>query len=373
MRYIDSASGLPADSLAAWLLSIDPKQVTAMRLQSGFFSADALPYLSPILADLAARGALVNIVIGSNQGATQLEHVRRLLDTAGADRDGLQIGVVRFSHAFFHPKTMHVQYAGSAEAYVGSSNFTMAGIGALHVEAGLLISSTDDSAVVASIASAIDAWFVGVRPEFTPIDRSIDLRALVARNVLRDAPLPSTAAGDRSSGESGFISRRPLLYPPHVSRPASLDMPEGGIRVSISPPVGALSWSKSITATDAQRKASGNQSGAISLVRAGHPIVPQTWFRDDLFSTLAWVNEPTRTARVKEVATAPMRVRVLGVDRGGQLFRISHDPLRASGQGNYATLLHLGPLSDTFHTVNLTGRTLNLARDSMGKLSLTIF
>lgn len=372
MRYLDSASGLPVDSPAGWLLGIDPMKVTGLRLQSGFFSADALPYLKPILADLAARDAPVTLVIGSNQGATQREHVEKLLDAAGVDRVGLRIGVVRYANAFFHPKTLHLQYDGHAEAYVGSSNFTLAGIGALHVEAGLLVSSTDDHEVVTTIASATDAWFVGVHPELSVINRSVDLRQLVASGVLSDAPLPRGFTGSQGGGRSRFVSRRPLLYPTSAPRPTSVDLPEGRIRVPINGPAGALSWSKRITATDAQRKATGNQSGAISLVRAGHSIVAQTWFRDDFFSTLTWASEPTRTARVKEVAMAPMHARILGRDLGVLHFRVSHDPLRASGQGNYASLLHLGPISDTFHSVNMRGRTLQLTRDGLGRFSLTI-
>lgn len=372
MRYLDSASGLPSDTLAAWLLSVDPASVNALRLQSGFFSADAVPYITPILTDLATRDGVVHIVVGSNQGATQRAHVQRLLDAAGPDRVNLRIGVVRFGNAFFHPKTVHLTLGDRVEAYVGSANFTLAGVGALHVEAGLLISNEDDADVVGKIAAAIDGWFAGASPELTVIDNTVDLRALVARGILSETPLPHVSARLSGSSRSTFVTRRPLLYPPNTPRTGSLDAPEGGVRVQIVQPVGALTWSKQISATDAQRKATGNQSGAISLVQARYPITPQTWFRDELFSAFPWTSEPTRTARVKEVATVPLRTRVLGTDYGELLFRVSHDPLRASGQGNYATLLHLGPLSDEFHSVDFTGRTLLLTRDRAGRLSLTI-
>ena len=134
----------------------------------------------------------------------------------------------------------------------------------------------------------------------------------------------------------------------------------------------AAHWTKQITASDAQRKRTGNQRGSITLVRARHKIDAQTWFRRDFFGSAEWVRETTRTGETRESAMVPFRVNFLGEDLGTLAIEITYAPNREANQTNYTSLLHLGPLSSRFAQRDLTNKWLRLDRQADGSYLLSI-
>lgn len=99
------------------------------------------------------------MLVGSNDGQTTAFDLAILLEVLGAPRSNLNIGVVKFRNAYFHPKTFHIKRDdGSATAYSGSANLTQSGVSSLHVEAGIVLDtrSGDDPAVLDEMADAID-------------------------------------------------------------------------------------------------------------------------------------------------------------------------------------------------------------------------
>ncbi len=137
--------------------------------------------------------------------------------------------------------------------------------------------------------------------------------------------------------------------------------------------VGSVSrWHKKITRSDAQRKISGNQRGSITLVKAGHNINANEYFRRDLFSDLDWIPGKTRRGEPIETASVRMRSNVLGEDMGELSFSVSYAENRVSGQGNYSTLLHVGPLRKKFSEVDMEGKWIEISCSSKGAFFLNI-
>lgn len=407
MRFLDSGSRDSDSALSSWLRAtlIDEDSVAELRWQTGFFTADILGYFTPTFARLAGHDGLTHLLVGSNDGTTQRADVEVLRRAVGAPRGGLKVGVVSFGSGYFHPKTVHVtRDDGSAAAYVGSANLTGSGVNSLHVEAGLVLDSRegDSDAVLGEIASAIDRWFAEGPAGLYLVDSQASVDQLEASGVLgRPRPQNRRAPGGSASSSGGGAPTLTRLTnsPPlpeelrelleSAAAPAleaeaaeTADPPPGTAEPSDSPAaVGSGSasgtdivaeWSKTLPASDAQRKASGNQSGAVALTQAGHDIDAQTYFHEVFFASAQWVSELTNTQKIRYAATVPFAATVNGQDLGTLAIRITYAPNRESSQSNYTSLLHLGPLSQLFHDEDLTGSILTLRRLADGTFTLTI-
>ena len=190
--------------------------IAEVRVQSGFFVAEALGILVPTFRNLAINNGLVRFLIGSNGSGTIHDDVRRLAELLGLPRPNSTIGVVSYSNAFFHPKVYHFRRNdGSQCAYVGSANLTPPGLSSLHVEAGMLLDTRDDDPVqiLNSIAAAIDVWFTTERTGFYLVEGIDAIDVLLAQGILAAAQPPppprpaSSGSGVRNNGA------RPTLHP----------------------------------------------------------------------------------------------------------------------------------------------------------------
>jgi hypothetical protein len=179
MRYIDSGSRSPNQALGSWLQTELNSNVIELRWQSGFFGVDGLPPFAATLQRLATADLPVHVVIGSNDGETQQAHVAQLLALIGLPRAHGRLGIVSYAGAYYHPKTYHVRRNdGSQSAYVGSANLGFAGVGALHVEAGLIVDTRqgDPPAILDAIANAVDDWFTPPRAGLESVSNPADVR-----------------------------------------------------------------------------------------------------------------------------------------------------------------------------------------------------
>ena len=368
------------------------ESVTAVRLQSGFFGAEALGYFIEVFERLAAADGPVSLLVGSNDGTTNRRDVELLLALAGPPREGRRLGVVAFDNAYFHPKTFHFERSdGSAAAYVGSANLTRSGATSLHVEAGVVLDEGDDPAVLEAVRDAIDWWFESTPDGFTLVTDLADLDDLVARGRL-DVPRPPLVrpvGAVPTSGSAEHITLSPLTAiptiptagttvppttePPAESAEASAEQPGTVTPAPSGPPaVTTVEWSKVLSQSDAQRKPQGNQRGSITLVAAGYPINAQTYFRYDFFSGVAWTADTTSTGEGRETAAVAFATTVLGQDLGVLQLPVSYAPNREASQANYTTLLHVGPLGPQLAAHDMTGRTLTLGRRSDSSFALAI-
>lgn len=402
VRYIDTGSRDPKQALGTWLGQelLGDTQLVELRVQSGFFGAGTLGYFERALDHVASIDGHTRILVGSNDGETPRAAIEDLLAVVGSPRPNLWLAVVSFQTGFFHPKVFHFTRAdGSTTAYVGSANLTASGVRSQHVEAGLVLDTRDDDpvAVMDQIASAIDAWFIEDRGGFYPVAVPDDLESLVAAAVVA-VPSPTRSArriGPTNNGQQAARGRSlfPLVAMPAIqtklpeppppdpdasattsagSAPAAHSQPSPPARKRQERTV--AHWSKKLSASDAQRKRSGNQSGAVALTQGDYVrrIDQTTYFRQELFGVETWEMDTSTTGQPKEVAHVPMRAVVDGVDHGMLIFRVSNASNRESGQHNYTAQLHLEPLSPLFRQTDMTGKSLEMERFEDGEYELTI-
>jgi|SRR5579862_12730 len=396
MRYIDTGSRDPKHALGFWLdehIYRDPN-VRELRWQTAFFDAACLPFFEPVMARLHASDGVLNVLVGSNDGITSQADIETLLLAAGPPRKARRIGIVSFSSGYYHPKTVHIVRAdGSTAAYVGSANLTKNGT-CSHIEAGLLVDTreSDDPTVISEIAASIDRWFAESREGLTVVQTAADLQLLTDSGVLNVPRPPRAQPQPRERLRRSATAHRarlgtlieipeartrvpaviraspPVPTPPSRSRAASPTPPAA----QPAPAVPDERWWKRLTVSDAQRKATGNQRGSITLTQGARSINAQRYFRYDLFEAAQWRRGHARTGVEREIALIPFRVNLLGDDRGILNFEVSYAPNREASQANYTSLLHLGPLSGFFHTNNMTGNWLELARLIDGTYTLSI-
>jgi hypothetical protein len=171
--------------------------------------------LAPTLERLRRADGTVTAVVGSNNGDTLESDIERLLELLGIPRTNARLGVVSFGGAFFHPKVYHfTRRDGSQAAYVGSANLTAAGVGSLHVEAGVLLDTRDgdEPPELQRISDSIDRWFGARRiPGLTVVDSALVLPQLQASGVLAAQPTPR--AQNHTGASANNSSPRPRLQP----------------------------------------------------------------------------------------------------------------------------------------------------------------
>jgi hypothetical protein len=331
-----------------------------------------LDYFAQSMAHLRVSGGPLRVLIGSNNGVTRSKEIAHLLQLAGPPRPEQRVGVVSFTGGIYHPKTIHITRAdGSSAAYVGSANLTKNGLTSVNIEAGVLLDTRDGDNVhcLADVASAVDWWFAGNRDGMTVVQGQQDLDALVTAGVL-DRPAPPPVAPTDGKLKSRHGSRlKPLVKVPKPA-PAPAPAPAGAPAAVIA--ATAREWTKKLSASDAQRKKTGNQRGSITLVQAGYDIDAQTYFRREFFAGEPWVKGMTSTGVPRETATVSFATTVLGSDLGIVSLLISYAPNREAHQSNYTSLLHIEGIADQFRDNDLTEKWLQLTEDVTGRFALTI-
>jgi hypothetical protein len=397
VRYVDTGSRDPNQALGTWLSDVllAKSPVAAIRVQSGFFGSAALAYFEPALLDLTAKDGHTRFLVGSNEGQMPRAAVENLLTVAGPARGNMALAVVSFKTGFFHPKVFHFERAdGSVTAYVGSANLTPSGVRSQHVEAGIILDTRDGDSqdVLASIASAVDAWFTEPRGGYYPVASAADLDALTEAGVLgvpapkRPARNLKPATGGQQKGQGGH-PLLPLVAMPAIQTslppkpPAEEEAAKAGTTEPDVPPTTSLPstvnsvahWSKTLSASDAQRRA-GHQSNLIALTQGDyrHQIDHTVYFREELFGAEQWRFETTTSKEPIEVAHVTMRTTIGGEDHGPMTFRITHATHRESGTNSPTTEVHLEPVAPVFAQTDMTGKKAAIERYEDGTYSLTI-
>lgn len=202
-------------------------QPTELRWQTGYFSIDALPTIAEHLEQMRHEDQVVRALIGSNDGATVRADLDSLIDALGLPRDNAKLGVVSYGNALYHPKTFHFRFRdGHQAAYVGSANFTRAGVSSLNIECGMLLDTRagDSPAVLSAVALAVDAWFETRRQGITVVYGREDSARLASAGVISDArPATRRRSGDQQSKlQPGKPQLRELIAVPRLSRPAPI-------------------------------------------------------------------------------------------------------------------------------------------------------
>lgn len=285
----------------------------------------------------------VRAIFGIDLGGTSEEALRLSLELF----DEVHILHQRGIGTTFHPKIYYFEGKESFSAYVGSNNLTTGGL-ETNFESGVRmeLSSPEHDPLkhefyecwedTVDVARRLDESLLGdlVDEGLVPTEESIQ-------------PTTSQTHGKGQNEEEDVpefpeINSQPASFLPQAGSDAGQQ--DDGLTGDPN-----LVWRKrNLKARDSQRPGSGtNPSGVITLVQDyftvdGESIDKTTYYRNDVFGRLNWWEEET-----KEVAIGTFEVSIEGESYGVHKLRISHDPDWESGQDNYTTALHWGPLNET--------------------------
>lgn len=374
LRFRDSATGTADVCAGEWFDEHLVEGIRAFRGQFGFFRFGALVKYAPTLADVAASGGPVRLVLGSNStDPLTLEDVESVLSVTSAGAES-SLTVVAFRNALFHPKVAHVVRAdGSAVAMVGSANLTVAALGA-NVEAWIELGSgtAPCRSALTQIERGTDWWREASAAGVFQVRSLADARRLHADGLLirrgaqrrRDARGRASANGDRGI-------RRLRWRPPHgvggepperesePFEPTPARTQRGGV---------VLRWCKQLSASDALQTSGGtNPTGKLRLGRAGHDIDQNTWFREVMFGSQTWV-AVTRRAKRYEEAHIPFNVQMARTKPKKVTLLVDHAAHRAAGQHNVVTVLSWGTeMAQWLREHSQTGNWVSIELDDRGE------
>ena len=273
MKYVDTGTRDDQQAIGSWLSEVLDERAGAIRWASGFFGAEILGYFVEAFQRLRAQNGIVRLLVGSNDGLTTRSDVEVLLTVLGEPWAQLDVGVVKFENAYFHPKTVHISRTdGSSTAYVGSANLTASGVSGKHIEAGILLDSEDGDNVeaIGAVADAIDRWFDDRQDGLYVVEGPHDIDRLVAAGVL-NAPRPVMPRPRRTRQireGRGEFRLGPLIAMPALPdgvvvapRPSIVVLPPGapvlGAPAGNPQPTTSADYSKPLTRSDAQRNELG--------------------------------------------------------------------------------------------------------------------
>jgi len=368
-RLLDCSEATATSVLGGWLDSILDGPLQTFRVQAGYADRKSFNYLCARLRDTNVE--LVRLVLGGNQASLTADAALAALAAVSIGGEAGGLRVVSFSNGLFHPKTVHVRRAdGSMAAYVGSANFTEAGLSGRNAEAGVLFDSRDGDPeqMIQAVEAATDAWFCDPMPQGVEVVRTqVDVVALTERGILRAEDTTTSRDRDSTTPKS---ARGPVRRPAWTTGQRSTSQGRVGASADAGAPV---LWWKKLSASDAQRppNPNTNPTGKLRLTKSRLGIDPKTFFRDELFGDLPWRLEQ-RGSNVYECTTVQFTVAVLGRDEGHFDLHVDHAPHRIADQDNIPTVLAWGSLGEQLRQRDCTGKFIVIERDEVGRFSLTI-
>lgn len=122
-------------------------------------------------------------------------------------------------------------------------------------------------------------------------------------------------------------------------------------------------WSKTLTKTDVQRKASEKTMGVMPFLRftkSKLKVNHLTWFRRYMFGKLNWKTDKTLDLQFAEIE---MSVMIKGKFMGTRKMWLTHDPKRAVYNSQPTTRLHYDSITrDELSEEDLAGLTISVQR-----------
>lgn len=135
-----------------------------------------------------------------------------------------------------------------------------------------------------------------------------------------------------------------------------------------------LTWSKSLSLTDAQQETSGGLVPYLRLTSGDDKRGDyQTWFRDTFFDGVGWATGQYGKEQGIELAQVPMSVTINGLQLSPMVFLISHGPNRQDKNNAPNTWLHWPNALGTILQANdFSGATVKLTRHGQGQYEIEI-
>lgn len=338
-----------------------------MILSSAFANSAGVNAVSTALVPVAGQ---CRAFIGIRNGSTTAQALSALL-RLGVTLYGVDTAT---RSRIFHPKLFLAKGAVRARAIIGSANLTHPGL-FNNIEAGADIDlDLSDQSDVDFVDGFLDGFqnLVANHPiHCFPINSGRQIVDLMKQGLLEDERNPKTQTAYGAGKQGAQTSKPPIALPltagpkkkARKPKPPIIVVGNGPVTVAAPPTFGQLVWVKpSLPSSDLQLNQGSNVPGVLRLTQAGYQVNGQTidqktYFRNQVFSQLNWMHDPTKQ---KDIAEVPISLIIAGVYVGDFDLSLSHKPAWAAGQGNYTTGLHWGNATSHIKQQGLVGRSLKL-------------
>jgi HKD family nuclease len=330
----------------------------------------------------------ITLVVGIDQQGTSKEALEELKN--------LNVDSYIFYQSespIFHPKIYLFEGNQETKLIVGSSNLTGTGL-FVNIEGSLLVEfyNNDPEGIILlnELKIYYQTLFDLTDPNLFPISDTV-IADFVAKGIVPDETTrrrnfnkitgSSTQQPTRQQSSLNVPSRSAASIPSSFPRkPTSTSTSTTQSVIAAAPPFNntqtqqttpnqnrILVWQKlSLSQSDAQRVPAGTAiTGNLKLSQARFRVsnvnIDQTtYFRNNIFSNLTWVNTKPNNNSYEE-AFCSFNITILGNSIGTHTLKLSHDPVRVAGQGNTPTWLHWGnTLIQILQQYNITGKAFSL-------------
>ena len=352
-------------------------------ISTAFMTASGLSLLQGVLEPIADRA---RIFVGIRNGITTVQSIQKALEI-GCETYMVDTGS---RQRIFHPKMYYSRSAVRAKLLLGSANLTMGGL-RTNIEASVMqeLDTAADAAFLTDLEGKLDAMIADYPDNVIRAVGDAQLAEFQRAGRLTDErkrrpPAPAGSSTDREldTVPKMGLHTSPLNVPSPAAPPVVAAPPVPAPAVPVPPATPERLeevWeSKELTRRDLNiPTAEGTHRTGSMLLKVGNyvGIDQRHYFRDEVFSALAWTPDPSASRAHIERAVVKIRFVVKDVDYGVQSIQLSHNTrtdTRSYEQRNSMTNLHWGDAMEIVAKEDLLDRTMRLFRETDDPTRFTV-
>lgn len=353
-----------------------------------FLSQRGFELLSDVIKPIADR---TTILAGIRNGITSAQGLLACIES-GCMTYAVDTGS---RGVLFHPKVYLGKNKKEARIVLGSANLTVGGMNS-NIEASLKmvldLGNKEDAELAADFESKIDAMIGGFPAHVLQISTKEAVLALLAAGRLADEsvtkpPSPGGSSKNRDLDSVPVIKldRRKLtlgavtalgMEKPVAEKDANEGKPDATAVAPIVPPAKPAAEDLTLvwTSNPLSRRPlniptadNTNPTGSMYFTKGQTEGIDQRhYFREGVFSGLAWTDDTTLGKEHLQRAAAKFRIVIKDINYGVFDMSLTHDARTDSPtylQNNSVTQLHWGDVKPMVARDDLLGRTMYLYRD----------
>ena len=357
---------------------LSDKEFHSFTVISAFISRAGVTGLSIYIDNAKEHLKSTTIITGVDQKGTSKEALEALLE--------LDVKAYVFyqpSITIFHPKIYLFEGVNKSALIIGSSNLTAQGLFS-NIEASLLlkINNKEDSGIVSQLKKYYKGLFDLTEPNLKKLTKKI-IKALVKANVV---PTEKEAIQDKATKTTDkevkkkiykiFPKRAIAKIPSTFKKPRKTSKKKANKKNKKQKKINQIKvvydktsvlWeSGSLTRRDLNipTGSSTNPTGSMLFKKGQNEDIDQRhFFRDEIFDSLDWQNDPRKKSSHLERAIAAFKIIVEGEEKGIFELKITHNSrtdTETYKQRNSMTSISWGEAKAVIAKEELIGKTVKL-------------
>ncbi|MEN0049576.1 MAG: phospholipase D family protein [Bacteroidota bacterium] len=359
------------------LASKEFKSFTAI---SAFISQAGITGLSRYISKAKKHLNAITIITGVDQKGTSKEALEALLE--------LDINAYVFyqpSITIFHPKIYLFEGEKKSVLIIGSSNLTAQGLFS-NIEASLLLQIEDDKdqEIIAQLKEYYKGLFDLTEPNLKELSKKL-IKGLVKAKVVpteKERKAIQDKAKKFSSKEAEKIIYRIFPKRAIAKIPSEFRKPRKAAKKKVKKKakeqkatkskynkLSVLWESSDLTQRDLNIPTGGNTNptGSMLFKKGKNEGIDQRhFFRDEVFSSLSWENDPRKNLSHLERARAIFKIIVEGEEKGAFELKLTHNSrtdTKTYKQKNSMTQISWGEAKGLIAKKELLGKTVKLYKE----------